>query len=103
MDEKERSTNNRVFLILAIILLVLSGVLGWQLFEQKSENDRKTEVIKQINSEKDNLTAELDELLGQLAIRRDQQRSQLGLWLRGPRFHVLLGFRRHRSGLTQIM
>lgn len=63
MEEKEKSTNNRVFLILAIILLVLSGVLGWQLFEQKTENDRKTEVIKQINTEKDNLTAELDELL----------------------------------------
>lgn len=67
MEEKEKSTNNRVFLILAIILLVLSGVLGWQLFEQKSENDRKTEVITQINKEKDgltkSLTAELDELL----------------------------------------
>jgi len=67
MDEKERSNNNKVFLILAIILLALSGLLGWQLFEQKSENDRKTEVIKQINTEKDNLTAELDELLEKYA------------------------------------
>ena len=28
------------------------------------------------------------ELLGQLSIGRDHQRSQLGLWLHGPRFHV---------------
>lgn len=63
MEDKEKSTNNRIFLILAVILLVLSGILGWQLFEQKAENDRKAEEIKQLNLEKDNLTAELDELL----------------------------------------
>ncbi|MFT4680255.1 MAG: peptidoglycan hydrolase CwlO-like protein [Granulosicoccus sp.] len=65
MEEKENSTNNRIFLILAVILLVLSGILGWQLFEQKAENDRKAEEIKQLGIEKDNLTAELDELLEQ--------------------------------------
>lgn len=65
MEEKEKSTNNRIFLILAVILLVLSGILGWQLFEQKAENDRKAEEIKQLGIEKDNLTAELDELLVQ--------------------------------------
>ena len=65
MEEKEKSTNNRIFLILAVVLLALSGILGWQLFEQKAENDRKAEEIKQLGIEKDNLTAELDELLEQ--------------------------------------
>ena len=64
MEDKEKSQNNKVFLILAIILLLLSGVLGWQLFEHKAANDKLIAEKAQLVIEKDELNSELDELLG---------------------------------------
>jgi len=63
MEDKEKSQNNKVFLILAVILLLLSGVLGWQLFEHKAANDKLTAEKQQLVIEKDELTSELDDLL----------------------------------------
>lgn len=64
MEDKERAQSNRVFLILAVILLLLSGVLGWQLYEQKQANDQLAAEKAQLVVEKDELTAELDDLIG---------------------------------------
>ncbi len=64
MEEKEKAQSNRVFLILAVILLVLSGILGWQLFEQKAANDQLATEKQQLTVEKNELATELDELLG---------------------------------------
>lgn len=64
MESKESKQNNRVFLILAIILLALSGILGWQLYEQKNANDRLVAEKQEITEERDELTEELDALVG---------------------------------------
>lgn len=72
MEEKEKTQSNRVFLILAVILLLLSGILGWQLFEQKKSNDQLVAEKAQLTAEKDELTSELDELLGKYAIMEDE-------------------------------
>ena len=87
MEEKEKSQNNKVFLILAIVLLVLSGVLGWQLYEQKASNDQLTVEKAQLVEEKSALTAELDGLLdkyksledenGQLSAEMEDQRKEI--------------------------
>lgn len=87
MEDKEKTQSNKVFLILAVILLLLSGVLGWQLFEQKAANDQLTVEKQQLTVEKDGLTAELDELLGkytsleeengQLSEELEEQRQQI--------------------------
>lgn len=87
MEDKEKSQNNRVFLILAVILLLLSGVLGWQLFEQKAANDQLAAEKQQLIVEKEELSAELDELLGkyntleeengQLSEELEEQRQQI--------------------------
>lgn len=85
--DKEKNQSNRVFLILAVILLLLSGVLGWQLFEQKATNDQLAAEKQQLTVEKDELTTELDELLGkyssleeengQLSEELEQQRQEI--------------------------
>ena len=72
MEDKEKTQSNRVFLILAVILLVLSGILGWQLFEQKAANDQLAAEKVQLTAEKNELTAELDELLGKYASMEDE-------------------------------
>lgn len=64
MEDKEKSQSNKVFLILAVILLVLSGILAWQLYEQKEANDQLAREKQQLTIEKDELTGELDLLLG---------------------------------------
>jgi myosin heavy subunit len=87
MEEKEKSQNNKVFLILAVVLLVLSGILGWQLYEQKAANDQLTVEKAQLVEDKSELTAELDELLekyksmedenGQLSEEMEAQRQEI--------------------------
>lgn len=87
MEEKEKSQNNKVFLILAVILLLLSGVLGWQLYEQKAANDQLTVENAQLVEDKSELTSELDELLdkyksledenGQLSEEMEAQRQEI--------------------------
>lgn len=87
MEDKEKTQSNRVFLILAVILLLLSGILGWQLFEQKAANDQLAAEKQQLTAEKDELTTELDELLGkystleeengQLSEELEQQRQEI--------------------------
>lgn len=72
MEDKEKAQSNRVFLILAVILLLLSGILGWQLFEQKQANDQLAAEKAQLVVEKDELTSELDELLGKYASMEDE-------------------------------
>lgn len=87
MEEKEKSQNNKVFLILAVVLLVLSGILGWQLYEQKAANDKLTVEKAQLVEDKSSLTAELDDLLakyksledenGQISEEMEAQRQEL--------------------------
>jgi predicted nuclease with TOPRIM domain len=87
MEEKEKSQNNKVFLILAVILLLLSGILGWQLYEQKSANDQLVAEKAQLIEDKTALNSELDELLdkyksledenGQLSEEMEAQRQEL--------------------------
>lgn len=87
MEEKEKSQNNKVFLILAVVLLVLSGILGWQLYEQKAANDQLTVEKAQLVEDKSELTSELDELLdkyksledenGQLSEEMEAQRQEI--------------------------
>jgi outer membrane murein-binding lipoprotein Lpp len=87
MEEKEKAQSNRVFLILAVILLVLSGILGWQLFEQKAANDQLASEKQQLTVEKNELATELDELLskyngleeenGQLSEELEAQRQEI--------------------------
>lgn len=87
MEDKEKSQNNRVFLALAVILLLLSGILGWQLFEQKAANDLLAAEKQQLTADKDALTVELDDLLGkysgleeengQLSEELEEQRQQI--------------------------
>ena len=71
MEDKEKSQSNRVFLILAVILLVLSGILAWQLYEQKEANDQLAMEKQQLTIEKDQLTTELDDLLGKYTTLED--------------------------------
>jgi hypothetical protein len=85
MEDKEKTQSNRVFMILAVILLLLSGILGWQLFEQKKANDQLVVEKTQLSEDKDKLTAELDDLLskysemedenGQLSAELEEQRQ----------------------------
>lgn len=72
MEEKEKSQNNKVFLILAVVLLILSGVLGWQLYEQKSANDQLAIEKAQLVEDKTALTSELDELLGKYKVLEEE-------------------------------
>ncbi len=72
MEDKEKTQSNKVFLILAVILLLLSGVLGWQLYEQKQANDQLAAEKAQLVVEKDELTTELDDLLGKYAGLEDE-------------------------------
>ena len=72
MEDKEKAQSNRVFLILAVILLLLSGIPGWQLFEQKQANDQLAAEKAQLVVEKDELTSELDELLDKYATMEDE-------------------------------
>jgi Tfp pilus assembly protein PilO len=72
MEDKERAQSNRVFLILAVILLVLSGVLGWQLYEQKQANDQLAAEKAQLVVEKDELIAELEDLEADYSSMKDE-------------------------------
>ena len=72
MEDKEKSQSNKVFLILAVILLVLSGILAWQLYEQKEANDQLAAEKQQLTIEKDELNEELDVLLGKYAGLEDE-------------------------------
>lgn len=72
MENKEKNQSNRVFLILAVILLLLSGILGWQLYEQKKVNDQLAIEKAQLAEDKEQLTGELDELLGKYADMEDE-------------------------------
>ncbi|MFT4544059.1 MAG: Tfp pilus assembly protein PilO [Bacteroidia bacterium] len=72
MEDKENSQSNKVFLILAVILLVLSGILAWQLYEQKEANQKLALEKQQLTIEKDELTDELDVLLGKYAGLEDE-------------------------------
>lgn len=72
MEDKEKNQSNRVFLILAVILLLLSGILGWQLYEQKKANDQLVVEKAQLAEDKEQLTGELDELLGKYADMEDE-------------------------------
>ncbi len=88
MEDKEKTQNNKVFLILAIILLALSGVLGWQLFEHKAANDKLTAEKQQLVIEKDELNTELDELLGKYSGLEDEN-GQLSEELEAQRQEIL--------------
>jgi Tfp pilus assembly protein PilO len=72
MEDKEKAQSNRVFLILAVILLLLSGVLGWQLFEQKQANDQLAAEKAQLVIEKDELISELETLEADYASMKDE-------------------------------
>ncbi|MCF8459502.1 MAG: hypothetical protein K9G46_02170 [Flavobacteriales bacterium] len=88
MEEKEKTQSNRVFLILAVILLVLSGILGWQLFEQKEANDQLAAEKQQLTVEKNELAAELDELLGKYN-GLEEENGQLSEELEAQRQEIL--------------
>lgn len=88
MEDKEKSQNNKVFLILAIILLILSGVLGWQLFEHKAANDKLIAEKQQLVIEKDELNSELDELLGKYDGLEDEN-GQLSEEMEAQRQEIL--------------
>ena len=88
MEDKEKNQSNRVFLILAVILLLLSGVLGWQLFEQKAANDQLAAEKVQLTVEKDELTAELDDLLGKYS-GLEEENGQLSEELQAQRDEIL--------------
>ncbi|MBL4586100.1 MAG: hypothetical protein JKX84_03455, partial [Flavobacteriales bacterium] len=88
MEDKEKSQNNKVFLILAIILLLLSGVLGWQLFEHKAANDKLIAEKAQLVIEKDELNSELDDLLGKYD-GLEQENGQLSEELEAERQEIL--------------
>ena len=88
MEDKEKTQSNRVFLILAVILLLLSGVLGWQLFEQKAANDQLAAEKVQLTAEKDELTAELDDLLGKYS-GLEEENGQLSAELQAQRDEIL--------------
>ncbi|MCB9190833.1 MAG: hypothetical protein H6602_04155, partial [Flavobacteriales bacterium] len=72
MEDKEKAQSNRVFLILAVILLLLSGILGWQLFEQKQANDQLAAEKAQLVVEKDELISELETLQADYATMKDE-------------------------------
>lgn len=88
MEDKEKTQSNRVFLILAVILLLLSGVLGWQLFEQKAANDQLAAEKVQLTAEKDGLTAELDDLLGKYS-GLEEENGQLSEELQAQRDEIM--------------
>ena len=88
MEKQENTQNNRVFLILAVILLVLSGILGWQLFEQKTANDQLAAEKQQLTVEKNDLTAELDELVGKYN-GLEEENGQLSEELEAQRQEIL--------------
>ncbi len=88
MEDKKKSQNNKVFLILAVILLVLSGILGWQLFEHKAANDRLVAEKQQLVLEKDELNSELDDLLGKYD-SLEEENGQLSEELEAQRQEIL--------------
>lgn len=60
---EKQSGGNKIFMILTIVLVLISGFLGWQLYTQKSEKDIVIIEKNNLISEKDKMSAELTAML----------------------------------------
>lgn len=62
MENEQKKSGNKLFIVLTIILVLLSGVLGWQLYDQKTQKDTVIAEKEQVNTEKAALETELQDL-----------------------------------------
>lgn len=65
MENEQKKSGNKLFIVLTIILVLLSGVLGWQLYDQKTQKDTVIAEKEQVNTEKAELEADLQDLKAQ--------------------------------------
>lgn len=65
METEQKKSSNTLFIILTIILVLLSGVLGWQLYDQKTKKDVAIGERDVLSEEKTALQADLDELIAE--------------------------------------
>lgn len=65
MENEQKKSGNKLFIVLTVILVLLSGVLGWQLYDQKTQKDTVIAERDEVSAEKSQLEADLQELKGQ--------------------------------------
>ncbi len=64
METKEKqSSGNKIFMILTFVLVAISGVLGWQLYSQKTQKELVIVEKNNLISEKDQMQSELAAML----------------------------------------
>lgn len=57
--QEKQSSGNKIFMILTFVLVAISGILGWQLYSQKTQKEL-------VIVEKNNLISEKDQMQGEL-------------------------------------
>ncbi len=62
-NQEKKSSGNKLFMILTIVLMLISGVLGWQLYTQKTEKELVIVEKNNLITEKDQMKAELTAML----------------------------------------
>jgi len=65
MENEQKKSGNKLFLILTIILVLLSAFLGWQLYDQKNQKDQVIVEKNTLTAEKARISGQLDSLLGE--------------------------------------
>ncbi len=60
---EKKSSGNKIFMILTFVLVAISGILGWQLYNQKSQKDIVIIEKNNLISEKDQMNAQLTAML----------------------------------------
>lgn len=65
METEQKKSGNKLFIILTVILVLLSGVLGWQLWEQKTQKDEEIVKNETLTDEKAELQSDLKELIAE--------------------------------------
>ena len=62
-NQEKKSSGNKIFMILTIVLMAISGVLGWQLYSQKTQKELVIVEKNNLISEKDQMKSELTAML----------------------------------------
>jgi hypothetical protein len=61
--QEKQSSGNKIFMILTFVLVAISGVLGWQLYSQKTQKELVIVEKNNLISEKDQMQSELTAML----------------------------------------
>lgn len=61
--QEKQSSGNKIFMILTFVLVAISGILGWQLYSQKTQKELVIVEKNNLISEKDQMQSELTAML----------------------------------------